>query len=131
LSETEGWKELIPEEYTENFPDFQFSVDGGDPCRFPTATKDFGTSVEVPSELVDNYAFRNCPNDLLHDLPILEQQESRDTPNPVPHCDSGVGVDIELADFQLSIILGGNLFHDRGDDPTWAAPDRPKVNQNG
>ena len=69
-------------------------------------------------------------NDTLFPLPILEEENCWDAPDPVLRRNAGAIVGVELEALDLSGILLGQLIHHRRYHPARPAPWRPKLHQH-
>lgn len=74
---------------------------------------------------------RNQPNDLIHNLAALEQEQGRDSTNRVFAGGIGVVVDVHLTHLELTVVGGGDLLNHRGQRFAGSAPFRPEVHQGG
>src|SRR3954467_1308575 len=72
-------------------------------------------------ELGFELALRVGPDDLLHGLAVLEEDQRRDREDLVGRGDLGVLVGVELDDAQV-IALAGDLLENRSNDAARAAP---------
>src|SRR5207245_1497040 len=70
-------------------------------------------------------------DDLVRHLAVLEQEQGGDAHHVVLLRDVLVRVDVELADLQLALVLGGQLVHQGPDCAAGAAPGGPEVDQHG
>src|SRR5919109_297696 len=81
-------------------------------------------------EFIDDRLLRHCPNDALRRLPVLEHQEGRDALDAIRRSRAGIIVDVQLHDFELALIVAGDLLDDGCNGPAWTTPHRPKVDQD-
>src|SRR6185437_3156847 len=79
--------------------------------------------------LVDR-VLRHIAHDLLGHLAALEQQQSRNPADSVPHRRGGIRVHVHLHHLQLAVVVRGHLIHYWRQRAARAAPRRPEVHQN-
>src|ERR1044071_816560 len=73
---------------------------------------------------------RHRPDGAIHHLPFLEHDQRRDRGHAELHRDLLVLVDVHLGDDRFSLVVRGELFDDRADDPARSAPRRPEVDED-
>src|SRR5208282_2670337 len=78
-----------------------------------------------------NVVLRAIADELLHDLSILEDEQSWNAGDFVAHGGSAVAVHVHLSDLDFALILAGQLFHDGSDRAAGATPGCPKIQQHG
>ena len=66
-------------------------------------------------------------DDLIHELPVFEEEQGRDAHDHVSLRDLGVLVRVQLDECDLARVLLRELFDDRGDRATRRAPLRPEI----
>jgi hypothetical protein len=64
------------------------------------------------------------------DFAVLEDHQRGDAADAVVLGGAGCFVDIELADFDRTVVLAGELFDDGGDLAAWTAPRRPEIDEH-
>jgi len=67
----------------------------------------------------------------VHDLAVLEHEQSRDAADAILHADGGVVVHVQLADNGLAFLLFAEFLHHGTYHPAGSAPFGPKVDQHG
>src|SRR6185437_16116795 len=82
-----------------------FFICDGDWCE--------GLGIEVLVDRVRNLALIDETDDLLPDLPVLKQQQRRDTANIEAGRCGAIRVDVQLADFHASLEFRRNRVHCR------------------
>src|SRR5215203_3612478 len=95
----------------------------------PARLSGFGEAVELEGGL--DHLFGERADDGLGLLARLEERYGRDAGDPEVAGERRLGVHIDLRNLHRSIVLGGDLVHDRGNLPARPAPRRPEVNQYG
>src|SRR5204863_2572129 len=60
---------------------------------------------------------RHRPDDLIGDLPVLEQEQGRDAHYPILLGNVLVRVDVQLADLELALVLRRELIDERRNRP--------------
>src|SRR5579859_2641739 len=68
-------------------------------------------------------------NNLLLDLPVLENKQGRNAANTIALGSDRVAVHVHFADLDLAGVGSGNLVHNGRQGFTRTTPDRPKINQ--
>src|SRR5919109_5697675 len=81
-------------------------------------------------EFIDDHLLWHRPNDALGRLAILEHQEGRDALDAIRRSRAGIIVDVQLHDFELALIVAGDLLDDGCNGTAWTAPHRPKIDQD-
>src|SRR6266571_525397 len=82
-------------------------------------------------QLLHELGLRMVANDTVGLTAVLEQDHRRDRADAEAPSGDRVGIDIELGDTDLLALLAGDLFEDRRDHATRAAPRRPEVDEHG
>src|SRR5215469_8103187 len=98
-------------------------------ARPPGLTRYEPRSDEV-GEVSQQRRLRPRANDLLDDLPVLEDAHGRDIHDPVALGDDRVLVDVELHDVNLLAVLGRDLLKHGGDLAARSTPFGPVVNDD-
>ena len=70
------------------------------------------------------------PDELIDELSADEGEDGRDAFHLERLCDLGVLVRVDLDELDLAVSLVGELFQDRTEDATGAAPGRPAVDHD-
>src|SRR5918998_6219961 len=86
-----------------------------------------GEAVKFEGRL--DHLFGERADDGLGLLARLEERYGRDAGDPEVACERRLGVYIDLRNLHRTIVLGGDLVHDRGYLPARPAPLRPEVYQ--
>src|SRR6266481_2754956 len=68
-------------------------------------------------------------HNLFLDLPVLENKQGGDAPNPIALGRNGIAVHIHFADLHFAGVGSSNFVHDGRKHLTRTAPDRPEINQ--
>src|SRR5208282_484147 len=71
------------------------------------------------------------PDELFHDLSVLENEQGRNAGHFVAHGGGAVAVDVHFADLDFTLIFARELFDDRSDRAARAAPGSPEIDQHG
>jgi len=87
--------------------------------------------LEVLFELGFDLGLWLCPDDLGNDLTTFEDEESGDRTNAVLLWHPYVVVNVDLANFDLTFVLGGQSIHRGCNLLTWPTPRSPKVDKGG
>src|SRR5256885_10187448 len=74
---------------------------------------------------------RHRPHDLVRHLAVLEEQQGGNAHHAVLLRHVLVRVDVQLADLQLALVLGGELIDERRDGAARAAPGSPERSEDG
>src|ERR1022692_1003544 len=70
-------------------------------------------------------------DELLDDLSVFKDEQSRNAGYFVTHGCGAVAVDVHLADRDFALIFAGELFDDGSDGAARATPGRPEIHQHG
>src|SRR6266705_1070364 len=85
---------------------------------------------DVPFQRLGNHLFRHCSHDLLDNLPVLEQQQRRDSLNAIPPRRIHRLIDVQFHHFQLARIVVSNLRNRRREHVARTAPFCPEVHHH-
>ncbi len=79
-------------------------------------------------KLLLELALSSSTYELVDELTILKEQDSRDIAYTILHGDILIGLDVALADDDLAVILVGKFLHDRTYHTARTAPCGPQIN---
>src|SRR6266702_2641846 len=85
---------------------------------------------DVPLQCLGDLLLRHCYHDLLDDLPVLEQQQSRDSLHAIAPRRIHRFIDVQLHHLEFARIIVGDLCYRRREHVAWAAPFRPEVHHH-
>ena len=88
------------------------------------------SSVDVFRNPLDQHPFWNSAYNLLDDFPSFKNEKSRNASNAKLGRHLLVGINIQLPDFQLSVVFFRDLFDDRRNHFAGTTPFRPEVDEN-
>ena len=71
------------------------------------------------------------PDNLIHDLAVLEEQQRRDGVDAKLDREVLMVVNVDLADLHLAVVLGSQFVENRRDHLARAAPLGPEINEDG
>src|SRR4029077_19651603 len=74
---------------------------------------------------------RDRADDLLGDLPALEDEQGWDAADVELSGGVGIFVDVQFHDFNFSRVGGGHLGHGGSQHQAWPAPLRPEIHHHG
>src|SRR5579863_9826230 len=101
-------------------------------CGFPAPVRCGMVSLrEVALNGFLDLVARDRADDLLGDLPALEDEQGWDAADVELSGGVGIFVDVQFHDFNFSRVGGGDLGYGRSQHQTRSAPLRPEIDHNG
>src|SRR5205085_3308336 len=88
-----------------------------------------GSGLEGLLEQIDDHVLRNRADHLTDRDPVFEEEQRRNGAHLVLGRGGGVGVDVDLGELDLALVLVGELLDDGADGSARGAPRGPEVDQ--